>query len=179
MAAPMGSFQNYKRDPRALLVLDNSLRETERGVYTSSVRLPKPGIYDVVFLLDSPRLVNCFQISVAANPALAPVTETAVKIEPLAKQALANVGERFTLPFKVLDAKSGATKAGLQDMTVLVFLAPGIWEQRETAKQTSNGVYEINFVPPQAGVYYIFFQSPSLGLQFNQSTPLTLQAVKP
>jgi hypothetical protein len=28
MAAPMGSFQNYKRDPRALLVLDNSLRET-------------------------------------------------------------------------------------------------------------------------------------------------------
>jgi YVTN family beta-propeller protein len=179
MAAPMGSFQNYKRDPRALLVLDNSLRETERGIYTSSVRLAKPGIYDVVFLLDSPRLINCFEISVAENPSLPKISETAVKIEPLATQAPAKMGERFTLRFKVLDAKSGTAKAGLQDMTVLVFLAPGIWQQQETAKSTSDGSYEINFVPPQAGVYYIFFQSPSLGLQFNQSSPLTLQAVKP
>ena len=179
MAAPMGSFQNYKRDPRALLVIDNSLREAERGVYTSSVRLATPGIYDVVFLLDSPRLINCFEMAVAENPLLPKITETAVKIEPLVKQALANAGQRFTLRFKVLDAKSGTAKAGLQDMTVLVFLAPGIWQQSETAKPASDGVYEINFVPPQSGVYYIFFQSPSLGLQFNQSSPLTLQAVKP
>jgi hypothetical protein len=68
MAAPMGSFQNYKRDPRALLVLDNSLRETERGVYTSALRLPAAGHYDVVFLLDSPRVVNCFDLSVAEIP---------------------------------------------------------------------------------------------------------------
>src|SRR5205085_9426623 len=38
MAAPMGSFQNYKRDPRALLVIDNSLRETAPGVYTGTLR---------------------------------------------------------------------------------------------------------------------------------------------
>jgi hypothetical protein len=86
MAAPMGSFQNYKRDPRALLVLDNSLRETERGVYTSTVRLPSPGHYDVVFLLDSPRLVNCFDMTVAENPAQPKKIETSVKIEPLAQK---------------------------------------------------------------------------------------------
>jgi hypothetical protein len=33
-------------------------------------------------------------------------------------------------------------------------------------------------VPPQEGVYYIFFQSPSLGIQFNQLPSLTLQATK-
>jgi YVTN family beta-propeller protein len=179
MAAPMGSFQNYKRDPRALLVLDNSLRETERGIYTSTVRLPAPGKYDVVFLLDSPRLINCFELSVAENPALPTKPDTSVKIEPLVKQALANVGERFTIRFKVLDAKSGSPKLNLQDITVLVFLAPGIWQQREAARPAADGVYEMSFVPPQPGVYYIFFQSPSLGLQFNQSTPLTLQVVKP
>src|SRR6185295_14365015 len=27
MAAPMGSFQNYRRDPKALLVLDNAMQE--------------------------------------------------------------------------------------------------------------------------------------------------------
>jgi hypothetical protein len=178
MAAPMGSFQNYKRDPRALLVLDNSLRETERGVYTSTARFPKAGSYDVVFLLDSPRLVNCFQISVAENPVSPKTVETFVKIEPLVKQALANAGERFTLRFKVLDAKSGTAKPDLKDVTVLAFLAPGIWQQRELAKTATDGVYEMSFVPPQPGVYYIFFQSPSLGLQFNQSTPLTLQVVK-
>jgi len=179
MAAPMGSFQNYKRDPRALLVLDNSLRETERGIYTSTVRLIAPGHYDVVFLLDAPRLTHCFEMSVADNPALPKKTDTAVKIEPLDNKALANAGERFTLRFKVVDSKSGSAKSNLQDITVLAFLAPGIWQQRELAKPGADGVYEMSFVPPEPGVYYIFFQSPSLGLQFNQSTPLTLQVVKP
>jgi hypothetical protein len=78
-----------------------------------------------------------------------------------------------------LDAKTGTPKTNLQDVMVLAFLAPGIWQQREVAKPAADGVYEMNFVPPQAGVYYIFFQSPSLGLQYNQSTPLTLQVVKP
>src|SRR5215813_2380624 len=155
MAAPMGSFQNYRRDPRALLVIDNSLRETERGIYASSVRLPDPGVYDVVFLLDSPRVVNCFELSVAENPALPKKVETAVRIEPLVKQQTAKVGEPYTLRFKLLDAKSGAAKVNLQDVGVLVFLAPGIWQQQEQAKPASDGVYEMSFVPPQPGVYYL------------------------
>ena len=178
MAAPMGSFQNYKRNPRALLVLDNSLRETDRGVYSSSVRLPAAGVYDVVFLLDSPRVINCFEMSVADNPAYPKKVETSVKIEPLNKPATVNAKENFTLRFKVLDAKTGAPKANLQDITVLVFLAPGIWQERELAKAAADGSYEMKFVPPEPGVYYVFFQIPALELQFNQTTPLTLQVVK-
>ncbi len=179
MAAPMGSFQNYKRDPRALLVMDNSLRETERGVYTTTLRFDNPGHYDVAFLLDSPRLINCFELSVAENPNAPKKPETAIKIEPLVKQASARVGERFDIRFKVFDAKTAAPKSDLKDMAVLVFLAPGIWQQRELAKPLGDGVYETSFVPPNAGVYYVFFQSATLGLQFNQSTPLTVQAAKP
>jgi YVTN family beta-propeller protein len=178
MAAPMGSFQNYKRDPRALLVLDNSLRETERGVYSTTLRLSAAGYYDVAFLLDSPRVINCFQLSVAENPNTPKKVETAIKIEPLVKEAIARVGERFSLRFKVIDSKTGVVKANLSDLGVLVFLAPGIWQQRELAKSVGDGVYETSFVPPSAGVYYVFFESVSLGLQYNQSTPLTLQAVK-
>jgi hypothetical protein len=90
-----------------------------------------------------------------------------------------NAKEKFTLRFKVLDAKTGALRANLQDMTVLVFLAPGIWQEREAAKPAANGSYEMSFVPPEPGVYYMFFQIPALELQFNQTTPLTLQVVKP
>ncbi|HEY0365431.1 MAG TPA: YncE family protein [Pyrinomonadaceae bacterium] len=179
MAAPMGSFQNYRRDPRALLVLDNSLRETDRGVYSTTARLSNPGQYDVAFLLDSPRLINCFEIKVAPNPNVPSRIESTFKIEPVAKEAMARVGERFSFRFKMIDYKTGAAKAGLNDLSVLVFLAPGIWQQRELAKASEDGVYETSFVPPSAGVYYVFFQSLSLGLQYNQSTPLTIQAAKP
>lgn len=179
MAAPMGSFQNYKRDPRALLVLDNSLRETQRGIYESSVRLTAPGVYDVVFLLDAPRVINCFEMSVVDNPALPRKIETSIKIEPLNSQAATKAGDKFTLRFKVLDAKTGAAKTNLKDITVLAFLAPGIWQTRDVAKPAADGAYEMSFVPPEPGVYYIFFQIPALEFQFNQSTPLTLQVVKP
>jgi len=178
MAAPMGSFQNYKRDPRALLVLDNSLRETERGVYSTTVRLNAAGQYDVAFLLDAPRVINCFELTVAENPNVPQKAETAIRIEPLVKEAVANPGTRFSVRFKVTDSKTSSAKSDLNDLTVLVFLAPGIWQQRELAKSLGEGVYETSFVPPSAGVYYVFFQSASLGLQFNQSTPLTIQAVK-
>jgi YVTN family beta-propeller protein len=178
MAAPMGSFQNYKRAPRALLVMDNSLREMERGVYSTTVRLNAPGQYDVAFLLDSPRVINCFELTIAENPNAPKKPETTVKIEPLAKEAVANAGSPFSVRFKVTDLKTGNAKTDLHDLNVLVFLAPGIWQQRELAKPLGEGVYETSFVPPSAGVYYVFFQSASLGLQFNQSTPLTIQAVK-
>lgn len=177
MAAPMGSFQNYRRDPKAILVLDNSLRETEPGLYTITLRLPVAGQYDVPFLLDSPRVVNCFHLTVAENPALPKPTGIPIKIEPLVNGASVPVGQPYTLRFKVIDAITSQQRSDLADVGVLVFLAPGIWQQRETAKSVGGGVYEMNFVPPQAGVYYVYFQVPSLGIRYNQITPLTLEAV--
>lgn len=176
MAAPMGSFQNYRRDPKALLVLENGLRESERGVYTTTVRLAGSGHYDVAFLLDSPRLVNCFDMTVAENPEL-PKPTAAIRIEPLPNPATARAGQRYSVRVKVTDPYSNKPNSGLQDVGALVFLAPGIWQTREPATPIGDGVYEIHFVPPQSGVYYVFFQCPSLNVQFNHMTPLTLQAI--
>ncbi|HEX2271547.1 MAG TPA: YncE family protein, partial [Pyrinomonadaceae bacterium] len=61
MAAPMGNFQNYRRTPRAVKVVDRSLREESLGVYSTTARLPKEGIYNVSLLVDSPRVVHCFE----------------------------------------------------------------------------------------------------------------------
>lgn len=178
MAAPMGSFQNYRRDPKALLVLDNSLRETTRGVYTNTVRLADPGKYDVAFLLDSPRVVHCFDITVAENPSLPKPAAVTIKIEPVLKSTSISVGEHYDLRFKIIDTNSNQAKANLDDISVLVFLAPGIWQQRKLAKSLGDGVYEMSFVPPRSGVYYVFFQSSSLGIRYNQLTPITLEAIK-
>ena len=176
MAAPMGSFQNYGRDPRGVLVLDNSLREIAPGVYSTTVRLPRRGHYDVPFLLDSPRLVNCFDFAVEENPALPKQKTVAIKVEPLSVPPTIKVGETYQLRFKVIDTASNRPKPNLDDVGVLVFLSPGIWQQRMWARSLSEGIYEMSFIPPRAGVYYIFFQCPSLEVEFNQIPSLNLEA---
>ncbi|HLR05883.1 MAG TPA: cytochrome D1 domain-containing protein [Pyrinomonadaceae bacterium] len=175
MAAPMGNFQNYRRDPMAVLVLDRGLRETSPGVYTATVRLNGHGSYDVPFLLDSPRVLNCFDIEVRENPQLAKPKEIPIRIEPLDTVPVAYAGENLHLRFRVLDAITGKPRSDLKDVGVLAFLAPGIWQQRDWATPAAGGVYEMNFVPPQAGVYYVFFQCPSLGVHFNQLQRWTIE----
>ncbi len=175
MAAPMGNFQNYHRDPTAVLVLDRGLRETSPGVYTTTVRLNGHGSYDVPFLLDSPRILNCFDVEVRQNPQLAKQKEIPIRIDALGATPVAYAGENFNLRFRVLDAANGKPRSNLPDVDVLVFLAPGIWQQRAGARPAANGFYEMNFVPPQAGVYYVFFQCPSLGVQFNQLQQWTIE----
>ena len=176
MAAPMGSFQNYRRDPKAVLILDNRLTETSRGNYTTTIRLPDAGPYDVAFLVDSPPLVKCFPATIAENPAAPKTIAGALAFEPLLKERTARVGETYTLRFKVIDTNVNKPKPDLADVEVLVFLAPGVWQQRKTARVIGDGTYEVAFVPPQAGVYYVYFQVPSLQVPFAANFPLILQA---
>lgn len=178
MAAPMGSFQNYRRAPKAVLVLNKSLRETAPGIYTTTVKLTRPGNFDVAFLTDAPRLVNCFDLTVQPDPALQKQRAPAIKIEPLGQGGTINVGENYQLRFKVTDASTGQPRSDLKDIGVLTFLAPGVWQQRGWAKSVGAGLYEFGFVPPQAGIYYIFFQCPSLGMPYTQTPYLVLRAAK-
>ena len=74
MAAPMGQFSNYDREPTATMIVDRSLRETAPGVYESIARLPAAGDYDALVVIDRPRIVHCFPLSIA--PAAGPPPET-------------------------------------------------------------------------------------------------------
>jgi YVTN family beta-propeller protein len=176
MAAPMGSFENYRREPRAVMVLDQSLRETAPGTYTTTVRLPTRGHYDVPLLLDSPRLVNCFDFEIHENTASRKENSVSIKVEPLAIPDKIKVGETYNLRFRVLDVATGQPEKALDDLTVLVFLAPGIWQQRMQAKVLGSGIYQMSFVPPEPGVYYVFVECPSLGIRFAQLPAMNLEA---
>ena len=54
----------------------------------------------------------------------------------MADSANARVGEHHNLRFRITDAGSSEPKADLADVGVLVFLAPGIWQQRARATST-------------------------------------------
>ena len=177
MAAPMGSFQNYRRTPRAVLVQDRSLRETAPGVYETTVKLTQAGSLELAFLLDSPRVIHCFSFSVKANPALEKMrAPLALQIEPLDSNSEIIAGQPWRFRFRLKDRISGETKADLTDLRVLALLAPGVWHKREPARHIGNGIYELTLAVPQPGICYFFVESQSLNLKFNQLQPLILQA---
>jgi DNA-binding beta-propeller fold protein YncE len=67
MAAPMGTFSNFGKAPRSVLVVDRSLKEKSPGIYEATGRLEKPGTYIVPVLIDSPRMVECFSVPIGVD----------------------------------------------------------------------------------------------------------------
>jgi DNA-binding beta-propeller fold protein YncE len=179
MAAPMGHFQNYGKQPRAVLVVDRSLREVRPGVYETTAKMTGAGDYDLALFLDSPKLVHCFPVKLAADPALAAARRLPLTIEPAVEKSTVGVGEDVVVRFKVSDPAGGAPRTGLKDVRVLTFLSPGIWQQRQWANEVGKGLYEIRFKPPEAGVYFVFVEVASAGIPFQKSPFLVLTAEAP
>jgi hypothetical protein len=175
MAAPMGSFQNYRREPRAVMVVDRSLRETTAGVYTTTTKLPKSGVYDVAFLLDSPRITHCFSAEAKANPDVPREKQVAIRVEYLNRDKELRVAENYKLRFRVVDSATSKVKSDLKDLRVLTLLASGVWQKRDFARPVGDGVYELDIQVPQTGLYFVFVESRSQGVSFRQLPYLTLQ----
>ena len=176
MAAPMGDFQNYGRVPRAVRVVDRSLREETAGVYSTTARLPKAGVYNVSVLLDSPRIVHCFEVAAKSNPAIKDDQQTAFGIEYLNRETPLTTSADYKLRFRITDVKTKRPVA-LKDVGVLVFLSPGTWQQRQIARSVGDGVYEITINVPETGVYLLFVESPSQKLRYRDLPYLTLHAM--
>lgn len=176
MAAPMGNFQNYRREPLAVMVVDRSLREIQPGIYSTTIKLPASGRYDVAFLNDSPRVSHCFDLNAEANAALKEKAPVALKIEHQVKQMKLAVGQDFTFRFKLIDTATGKPKSDLKDVRVLTFLSPGVWQRRDIATSVGDGVYELKVQVPQTGAYMLFVESSSMGVRYIDLPYLMLQA---
>jgi YVTN family beta-propeller protein len=177
MAAPMGSFSNYRRSPRAVLVSDRGLRETAPGTYAATVRLPADGSFDVAFLVDSPRVVHCFEATAAPDPVAAAGRRNAGAIVPLFAERTLALGSPLRMRFEARDSATGDVRAGLRDLDVLTVLAPGVWRNEQRAAAREDGSYEVTVQPPKSGIYYVYWQSPSLRLRFEQSRAVVFQVV--
>ena len=167
MMAPMGTFQNYKRRPHALMLIDRSLSEDSPGVYSSPVKLKSAGTFNVPFLVDQPRLANCFEVKVADSPYAEKVKASAsTLIEPMFKGKQFKLKETATLKFKVTDSLTGKPLSGLKDVMILIFEPPGIWQKRVMAKEAGEGVYEVTETLPHAGLFRVMTQIHSRGVRF-------------
>jgi YVTN family beta-propeller protein len=178
MAAPMGNFQNYRREPMAIAIVDRSLRETTPGVYSTTVKLPASGRYDVAFLTDSPRISHCFETTAEVNPRLKEDQRVALRLEHEIKDRELPVGHSFPLRFKLIDSKTNKGKDDIKDVRVLTFLSPGTWQRRDIAKSLGNGEYEVDVNVPQTGFYMVFVESASMGVRYQDLPYLMLQGVE-
>lgn len=176
MAAPMGHFRNYGKVPRAVLVVDRGLRETGLGVYETVVTMGPAGRYELALLLDAPRVVHCFPVTVAEDPALVAARRPKLDIAIELAQKAVTVGETVLVRVRVREPLDGAPRTGIGDVRVLSFLSPGIWQQRQWAAEAAPGVYETSFVPPEPGLYFVFVEIASAGVPFERSTYVLLTA---
>ncbi len=166
MMAPMGTFTNYKRRPQALLLLDRSLSEKEPGVYSTLVRLPPAGLYDIPFFLNQPQVINCFQMEIAESPEDVKKVQDAIAVEFLFKDKQLVTTESSSLRIKITDSTTKKPIAGLKDVQVLVFEPPGIWQQRQFASEVEPGVYEIMQTFPESAAYRVMLSIASRGKSF-------------
>ena len=98
-----------------------------------------------------------------------------LRIEYLMEGKKVLAGQATKIRFKLFDTATGQPKDGLEDVRVLVFLAPGIWQNRGLAQAIGGGIYEVSFTLPQSGLYYIYVESRSQGITFQQLPSLKLQ----
>ena len=177
MAAPMGHFRNYGKQPRAVLVVDRSLRPVRPGVYETIARMGRSGEYELALLLDTPRLVHCFPVRIAENPEIAAQrTKRPLDVDIQVDSREVTVGEEVRVRFRLSDPESGAPKKGLKDVRALTFLSPGLGQQRQWAVERGEGLYEITFRPDEEGLYYIFLEVASAGLPLANAPHVTLTA---
>jgi hypothetical protein len=164
MSAPSGSLATYGREPRAVRVLDRRLREVEAGVYRTVGRLPRAGLYDVVLYVESPRIVQCFEMRVAGDPADDKDMAASAAVADMALSGSARAGVPVALRFRLVNPETGTPLSDVRDARVMTFRIPGTNAARSAAKSLGDGAYQAEITAPVAGNYYVFIEAPSVAL---------------
>jgi YVTN family beta-propeller protein len=167
MMAPMGTFSNYKRRPKALLLLDRSISEIAPGTYSAQIKLRGSGSFDMPVLIQQPRIINCFQFDVGESPdGDKNRAGSSIAVESMFKDQRFKAGDSVSLKFKITDAITKQPITGINDLRVLVFEPPGVWQQRQIAKELGGGVYEVTQTFPHAGLFNVMAAVASRGVTF-------------
>ena len=175
MNAPMGSFQNMRREMRAILAIDRRLRETEPGVYTGHLRLPASGTYDVAFRMNAPPVYHCFAVTAQADPVLAAQAAKPYSLEFLQEDRDFTAGDTATVHLRLTNRATDNPISDIADLEAQIFLVPGIWRVLQPAKALGDGIYEVAIKLPHPGVYYVNLASRSLHARYNDLPSLVLR----
>jgi YVTN family beta-propeller protein len=172
LMVPVGNFSNYKREARALMVLDDSLVEGEPGVFRAATQFPFGGRYDVIVKNLRPAVTLCFSVDV-----LGPDQATANK-------RIASLGIQLESTERVSDTRSGGLSDGQHAVRVVLTntekqpitdIADGVllamqvtsqWQSRAPLRHLGSGRYEAIMNFPPSGTLAFLLSVPSLDVGF-------------
>ena len=110
MAAPMGHFKNYGKQPRAALVVDRSLREVQPGVYQTTAKMAgPPATTSWPSSWTPPSSSSCFPVKVAEDPVLAAARQPQLGVEPVGVPSKVTVAGDVARPLQ--DHRPGERRA--------------------------------------------------------------------
>jgi YVTN family beta-propeller protein len=178
MNAPTGNYQVYGAQARAALVVDRSLKEVEPGLYTSKVKIPAAGRYDVAFLLETPRLLHCFSLEAKANPRMKHAGAK-LKVQYLTTNLRVPAGEPAVVEFKLVDPVTGAARSGVAGVGVLSFRVPGTQRTEVVAEEVGEGIYRALVPTSRPGSYQVTVGVPAEQVRYGDLPPFTLVALRP
>ncbi len=163
MMVPVGSFSNYRRQARALRVLDTSLAERAPGRFEVQARIEHGGRYDVVVRNLRPSVTACFVVE-ARGGAAVPV----VAAPPLPKLEGVHAGEgrSAVVTFRMADADGHPVD--LPAVRVLAMQVRGTAQSRAAAVSLGGGRYEARLSALGAAEYELMVQAPSVELGYER-----------
>ena len=176
MNAPSSNYRVYGSSPRAVTVVDRSLKEVEPGVFEGRVRIPVAGNYDVAFMMQSPQVLHCFSAQVLENPALAKTIEP-LQIEYQTTQRQFKVGESAAIRFRLRDGSTQLPMVGLNSVKALYYRAPGRNRTEVPVVEIGDGVYEARVALAEAGAWYVYVGVPSMKIGYERLAFYSLQAM--
>ena len=176
MNAPMGAFQNYGHRPRAVEIANRALKETAPGVYSTVIRIPASGTFDVAYLNENPRFLHCFAFTAQPSPLIKAQTKP-LAVTYLNEPGAVKAGSTMPLRFRLTDPATGGWRGGLQDVRVLYYRAPNFGRRIVPARHVEDGLYEAELPMDQAGAYYVFVGAPSEKVNYKDLSFLTVMAV--
>ena len=181
MNAPMGAFRNYGHKPRAVQIANRALKELEPGVYSTTVKIPMAGTFEVAFLNETPQFLHCFTMEAAVNPKLERASDP-VAVEYLNERESLVAGDEMKLRFRLYKPGSGKTFVDAGGVTVKFFRAPRFDLTELVATHVGEGIYEATLPFRYAGSYYVYVAAPGLNVGYkdlNYKTVLIGKAQTP
>jgi len=161
MMVPVGSFSNYRRQARALRVLDTSLAERAPGQFEAAVRLEQGGRYDLVVRNLRPAITACFVVEaqgVAALPSAPPA--------PVPRLLALQQGEpgEALLEFQLSDAAGQPVDAA--DAQVLAVQVRGTLQLRAPVQSLGQGRHVVRLRGLQPGQFEWMVQDSALNIRY-------------
>ncbi|WLH37654.1 YncE family protein [Pseudomonas sp. FP2196] len=169
MNAPMSGYPNRGQIARAAMVIDRSLREVSPGLYSSRVKLPAAGRFDVAFLLNQPNIIHCFAAQIEADGTVAKHLGQP-KVEFLLDKTAVALNAPYVVRFRIVQGKQKIQRSGVKDVQLRYFLAPTSHPREVAAREVADGVYEAPVTLDRSGAWYLHVRAASLGAGFDDKT---------